>query len=88
MGGWLGAYLAQLLRVLVQLLQEGKGLVLGAVLQDPLDHPAAIRVGGQHKHLGTGNTQQSHHHILPSHTGYSSVFLVVGMKIGSANKFS
>lgn len=49
--GGCGGHLAQLLRVLVQLLQDGQGLLLGAVLQDPLDHPAAVRVGGQHKHL-------------------------------------
>ena len=50
--GWSSvAYLAQLLRVLVQLLQDGQGLLLGAVLQNALDHPAAIRVGGQHKNL-------------------------------------
>lgn len=48
------AHLAQLLRVLVQLLQDGQRLLLGAVLQDPLDDSAAVRVCGEHKHLPRG----------------------------------
>lgn len=47
------AHLAQLFRVLMQLFQDGQSLLLGAVLQNPLDNSAAIRVCGQHKHLHT-----------------------------------
>lgn len=50
--------LHQLLRVLVELLQDGQGLLGQAVLQDPLDHPAAVGVRGQSKHLGTKDRQQ------------------------------
>ena len=35
------------LDVSVELLQDGRGLVPGAVLQDPLDDPAAVGVGGE-----------------------------------------
>lgn len=45
------AHLAQLFRVLMKLFQDGQGLLLGAVLQDPLDYSAAIRVCGKHKNL-------------------------------------
>ena len=45
------AHLAQLFRVLMQLFQDGESLLLSAVLQNPLDHSAAVRVCGQHKHL-------------------------------------
>lgn len=54
-GGRSGAHLAQLLGVLVELFQDGQCLLLGAVLQDPLDDSAAIRVRGQHKHLPRGS---------------------------------
>lgn len=50
-----GAHLAQLLGVLVELLQDGQRLLLGAVLQDPLDDSAAVRVRGEHKHLPRGS---------------------------------
>lgn len=53
------SYLSQLLWVLMKLFQDGKGLLLGAVLKDTLDHPAAIRVSGQNKHLQNTNTQRS-----------------------------
>ena len=39
------------LDVSVQLLQDWRGLVARAVLQDPLDDPAAVWVGGQVVHL-------------------------------------
>ena len=35
----------------VELLQHGRGLLGAAVLQDALDHAAAVRVGGQVVHL-------------------------------------
>lgn len=35
----------------MQLFQDGQSLLLGAVLQNPLDDSAAIRVCGEHKHL-------------------------------------
>lgn len=46
------AHLAQLFRVLMQLFQDGQSLLLGAVLQNPLNNSAAIGVCGKHKHLG------------------------------------
>lgn len=45
------AHLAQLFRVLMQLFQDGQSLLLGAVLQNPLNDSAAIRVCGKHKDL-------------------------------------
>lgn len=60
---WAPTDLHQLLRVLVELLQDGQGLLGQAVLQDPLDHPAAVGVRGQSKHLGTKDRQQ--HAITP-----------------------
>lgn len=45
------AHLAQLFRVLMQLLQDRQSLLLGAVFQNPLDNSAAIGVCGKHKHL-------------------------------------
>lgn len=45
------AHLAQLFRVLVKLFQNGESLLLGAVLQNPLDYSAAIWMRGKHKHL-------------------------------------
>ena len=41
----------QRLDVGVELLQDGLGLLRGAVLQDALDHPAAVRVGRECVHL-------------------------------------
>ena len=41
------------LDVSVQLLQDWRGLVARAVLQDPLDDPAAVGVGGQVVHLAS-----------------------------------
>lgn len=35
----------------MQLFQDGQRLLLGAVLQNPLDNSAAIRVCGKHKDL-------------------------------------
>ena len=43
--------LDQGLDVCVELLQDGGGLLGRAVLQDPLDHPAPVRVGRQVEHL-------------------------------------
>lgn len=43
--------LHELLRVLVKLLQDREGLVGETVFQDPLDHPTAIWVRRQSKHL-------------------------------------
>ena len=43
--------LQQLVRVLVQLLQDGRRLLRLAVLQDALDHPAAVRVRRERVHL-------------------------------------
>ena len=43
--------LNQPLRVLVQLLQDRSRLLLGAVLQDPLDHATPVRMRGQSEHL-------------------------------------
>lgn len=48
------AHLAQLFRVLMQLFQDGESLLLGAVLQNPLDNSAAIGVCGKHEHLQVG----------------------------------
>lgn len=48
------AHLAQLFRVLMQLFQNGESLLLGAVLQNPLDNSAAIGVCGKHEHLHVG----------------------------------
>lgn len=45
------AHLAQLFRVLMQLFQDGQSLLLSAVLQNPLDHSAPIRMGGKDKNL-------------------------------------
>lgn len=45
------AHLAQLFRVLMQLLQDGESLLLSAVLQNPLNNSAAVRMCGKHKHL-------------------------------------
>ena len=39
--------------VSVELLQDGVGLLPRAVLQDPLNHPAAVRVSGEVVHLST-----------------------------------
>ena len=39
------------LDVSVELLQDGVGLVARAVLQDPLDDPAAVGMGGEVVHL-------------------------------------
>lgn len=47
------SYLSQLLRVLVEFFQDGQSLLLGTVLQDTLDHPTAIWMSGQNKHLHT-----------------------------------
>ena len=44
--------LHQLVGVVMQLLQNGLRLLCGAVLQDPLDNPAAVGVRGQLEHLG------------------------------------
>ena len=43
--------LQQLVRILVQLLENGLRLLRRAVLQDALDHPAAVRVGREGMHL-------------------------------------
>ncbi len=37
----------------MEFFQNGQGLLLGTVLQDTLDHPAAIWMSGQNKHLHT-----------------------------------
>lgn len=55
------AHLAQLFRVLMQLFQDGQSLLLGAVLQNPLDYSAAIRVRGQHKDLQEYNNTMFMH---------------------------
>ena len=43
--------LDQLVRVGVDLLQDRGRLLRGAVLQDPLDHAAAVRVGREREYL-------------------------------------
>ena len=43
--------LEEVVRVLVQLLQDGRGLLRGAVLENALNHAATIRVGRQAVHL-------------------------------------
>ena len=43
--------LQQLVRVLVQLLEDGRRLLRLAVLEDALDHAAAVRVRRQRVHL-------------------------------------
>lgn len=43
--------LDQLFNVRVKFVQDGGRLFRGAVLQDSLDHPAAVRVSRQGKHL-------------------------------------
>lgn len=42
----------------MQLFQDGQSLLLGAVLQNPLDNSAAIRVCGEHKHLINNNKKK------------------------------
>ena len=49
----------------MQLLQDGQGLLLGAVLQNPLDHPAAVWVGGQHEYLPTNHSGEFEYLVLP-----------------------
>jgi len=43
--------LDELLDIRVQLFENGHRLVGGAVFEDALDHPAAVRVCGQRVHL-------------------------------------
>ena len=49
--------LDEALRVLMQLLQDGRGLLAGTVLQYALDHAAAVRVRRQREHLNRPETQ-------------------------------
>lgn len=61
------AHLAQLFGVLMQLLQDGEGLLLSAVLQNPLDNSAAIRMCGKNKHLHDNRTGwRSYYKMLKS----------------------
>ena len=55
--------LHQLLRVCVQLLQNGRRLLASAVLQDSLDHPAAVRVRRQFIHLQQTSTKNTYNSL-------------------------
>ena len=44
-------YLHELLRVLMELLQDGQRLLWKAVLENALDDSAAVRMSGEGKHL-------------------------------------